>query len=690
MNRQTLLPALFATLMLVSPLAALAQVGSHTSSDSEVVCPMLTTALYRGQTDSVTGGQVTRLQNYLTQYFNISDPIVTGFFGPKTQSYLRQFQSAHGVSPVGSVGPLTRAAMARNCSGSSAGNTQSSSASTPAPAPTSTSAPSSTSGNGGVRSNCMYDSALPQTQTLSCPVGQTGLITQTRTAMCTSSTVVTWSEWTTTSNTCVTPTTSPVSTPVSLQVTSTSQPKKLIDSTVNGYGYGYGPSIIQADGVWHVYYCSAGTIGWDQVRHATSQDLVHWSAPDVVLTTTDAVNERASCDPSVVYYNAGDGPYYYMYYGGARGGTDHPDGIILVARATSPAGPFVKYTNHNSWELNATDPKAILATLHPISQSTYGVGQPSVVQRNGTLYQWFSSTDESENPGWYTYLSTSHDSKSWPTRTLTNIGQIEAGSVDVKYDSANDQFVMFSIKRQLAYSDASIEVRTSKDGITWSAPQTITSAAAGSNPGYIHNIGVNGDRTGALIPNSVVAIYGAPYNLASSFTWGAWDLYGQYLSLNGAPMPAIWKQESALPTMVALGKQSNDELGGWSAASAIDGNPASVYSSKAFATDQNDRGTFLAAWIQHAPASITQVILTARMSGAPEAFPRKYLLYVTDPGNTKWLPAGEYTVQPESNGVATVSLGQTYSTWGVQIIPETLGVDEYGNHYFQLAEIGVR
>jgi hypothetical protein len=49
---------------------------------------------------------------------------------------------------------------------------------------------------------CAPDPSSPQTQTLSCPTGQTGSITQTRTSSCPGPT---WSAWTTTSNTCMTP-----------------------------------------------------------------------------------------------------------------------------------------------------------------------------------------------------------------------------------------------------------------------------------------------------------------------------------------------------------------------------------------------------------------------------------------------------------------------------------------------------
>ena len=56
------------------------------------------------------GNEVAELQKRLGQlgYFNGSD---TGYFGALTEQAVEAFQSAHGISPVGYVGPSTRAAL---------------------------------------------------------------------------------------------------------------------------------------------------------------------------------------------------------------------------------------------------------------------------------------------------------------------------------------------------------------------------------------------------------------------------------------------------------------------------------------------------------------------------------------------------------------------------------------------------
>ncbi len=57
-----------------------------------------------------TGAQVTNLQNYLTKKGFYSGP-VTGYFGALTKTAVKKNQTAHGIDPVGYVGPGTRAAL---------------------------------------------------------------------------------------------------------------------------------------------------------------------------------------------------------------------------------------------------------------------------------------------------------------------------------------------------------------------------------------------------------------------------------------------------------------------------------------------------------------------------------------------------------------------------------------------------
>lgn len=76
------------------------------------VCPQLYSNLSRGMTDYQTGGQVSQLQQFLNSRYG--QP-VTGQFGPTTQANVMRFQREQGLSPVGIVGPYTRAAITRTC-----------------------------------------------------------------------------------------------------------------------------------------------------------------------------------------------------------------------------------------------------------------------------------------------------------------------------------------------------------------------------------------------------------------------------------------------------------------------------------------------------------------------------------------------------------------------------------------------
>ncbi|MEK7480135.1 MAG: DUF5722 domain-containing protein [Patescibacteria group bacterium] len=139
------------------------------------------------------------------------------------------------------------------------------------------------------------------------------------------------------------------------------------------------------------------------------------------------------------------------------------------------------------------------------------------------------------------------------------------------------------------------------------------------------------------------------------------------------------------------GAQSNDVLNGWPVENLIDGRAGTPYSSTAFASSTNDRGTFVAAWFKNAPISMSSITLFARMyNGAPVNFPQKYSIALTSPDNSQWLPVGEFTTQPDGSGTAHITLSQTYSTQGIYIQPITLGADPGGGYYFQLGEIEVR
>ena len=92
--------------LLVAPAVSLAQTaddyGTGATASNTVYCPNLTSTIQRGSLDTGSGGQVSRLQAFLTDYYNLSDGLVSGgYFGKLTQKYVIQFQTEQGLPAYG-------------------------------------------------------------------------------------------------------------------------------------------------------------------------------------------------------------------------------------------------------------------------------------------------------------------------------------------------------------------------------------------------------------------------------------------------------------------------------------------------------------------------------------------------------------------------------------------------------------
>lgn len=81
-------------------------------------CPTLYSNIQIGSTDGTSGGQVSAVQRFLIArgYLAISSP--TGTFGGMTYAAVKNFQYTNSIQTTGTVGPLTRAAIASLCGGS--------------------------------------------------------------------------------------------------------------------------------------------------------------------------------------------------------------------------------------------------------------------------------------------------------------------------------------------------------------------------------------------------------------------------------------------------------------------------------------------------------------------------------------------------------------------------------------------
>ncbi len=81
-------------------------------------CPVLSITMQRGARDVSYRGQVSELQKFISDYYDINpEKIVTGFFGRLTQEYVQQFQREQKLPTFGITGSMTRAAIAKVCGG---------------------------------------------------------------------------------------------------------------------------------------------------------------------------------------------------------------------------------------------------------------------------------------------------------------------------------------------------------------------------------------------------------------------------------------------------------------------------------------------------------------------------------------------------------------------------------------------
>ena len=319
---------------------------------------------------------------------------------------------------------------------------------------------------------------------------------------------------------------------------------KVIDASAsltpdtNGYQYAYAPTMIfepAADpGGPGKIHCWVGSNpypahpGWDTIAYTYSTNLgATWSAPVTVLWPTDTVNERSTCDPSVVFFNG----YYYMFYSGNKSNVQT---LQFVARASTPQGPWYKYTNSGTWVQNATNPKIIIMPTQPTPDSAplYGSGEASVVNLNGVLYMWhYDDTTGSATPGLETpanVLRMSTDAVNWTPLVGTNVRWGDPAhsfrymSVDVKWNPYSKLFIMYAEKHRHEVTSSSVRF-FSRDGINWTGPVNEQDL-----PDYSNNNGFMGDKYGHLCNNGMTLVaYGSPWDMRTDHgaDWGHWDLY---------------------------------------------------------------------------------------------------------------------------------------------------------------------
>ena len=345
-------------------------------------------------------------------------------------------------------------------------------------------------------------------------------------------------------------------------------------------GYGYAPATVYYDGIFHQFFCSQGQASdsmyyhpdykiffkvkefegqnkykagfWDFIRYRTSKNGDTYTPARIALTPTAGPNrgsqagtETCACDPAIIKH----GSYWYLYYTGA---IDTLQTVVYVARATSLNGPFKRYGKQNGkigWYHWPTTPLPILQSKNKVV-GAYGLGQLSVVKRDGKFHFWFSYARDGKPQNFIHMTSTSPyenlQNANWTVISLDGKKDFQSvyrkdGSLDsslissseindfgeVRWNTKEKKFQLWMTSAFFQGPNGMnhyIVKYESKDGNEW------TKTADKIGPyNFMHNVGVSGDENGHVNGRYIVT-FAAPRNglgtidaVAAAFP--PWNLY---------------------------------------------------------------------------------------------------------------------------------------------------------------------
>lgn len=329
-----------------------------------------------------------------------------------------------------------------------------------------------------------FCSPLPlQTQTKSCPTGQTGSISQTRTSTCAvGASAPTWGDWQTASNTCTTP---------QKQYSQISSVQSL--SPIGQYASQYSPWVMHEPGWGNylMYYCKNTELNGvyrDRIWRTENwgDGKTGWVNDQIVLEAPNAQSEEdLSCSPTVAI----NGSTWHMYYVAANRGTP---GSLYLYHATAQQ-PWTTWTNRER--------------VKGIPQPFTGyMDTPSAVSESGRITLYFVGSD------YGLYRTTSDDGVQFANPIKTDAPSASHGRVT---RSGNMYYYVFSKNSSNLYAPpTSVYLATSQDGIHFGTPQFLFSAS---------ETGWDGDRVWSphtLVENDTLQIYYAG-NSGTYDWWGS-------------------------------------------------------------------------------------------------------------------------------------------------------------------------
>jgi hypothetical protein len=293
--------------------------------------------------------------------------------------------------------------------------------------------------------------------------------------------------------------------------------------------YRYGPVfIINEDRSIDMWVSSGGLYGeWDWIAYTRSLDGgLTWVEERIAIRPSPGMMDGYSvCDPAILKI----GQYYYLGYTSLDMNLSYGwSNNIFVARSTFPEGPYEKW-NGNGWGGN---PKPFIIFDGPANY--YGAGEPSFVEKDGTVYIYYSwiSEDQDGKKITQTRLCTAPStSDNWPGN-LTYQGiainkKSSSDSADVKYISDYGKFLAITTADRFT-ADSYVKMYESTDGINF----TPSNISLKNLEPFLHNAGISGRANGHinLFDNNFIAYaYGYP--------WASWRTHLNPISLSNDNKP---------------------------------------------------------------------------------------------------------------------------------------------------------
>ena len=284
------------------------------------------------------------------------------------------------------------------------------------------------------------------------------------------------------------------------------------------WGYRYGVTYLyNDDGSVDAYFACVGTSGeWDWISYRHSPDGGEtWTPEKIILTPTQgSMDHFSNCDPGVVYF----GGYYYLGYTSTLNETGACNNVF-VARSKNPDGPFEKW-NGSGW--GGYEPQPLF--YYDEAYNKFGMGEPSFVELNGTLYIYYTNAAPS---GEYTMVATADaTNENWPA-TLQHHGAAvkkNTDSLDVKYVEEWGKFVGLATGSRMG-SSSYLAFYESNDGFTFELVEAVREGTLT----HLHNAGLSSRRNGHIRLSEDADKLRVIY--AHGEGWGTWNTRVQPISM---------------------------------------------------------------------------------------------------------------------------------------------------------------